>query len=66
MTTTCAAQDPVRNGLSPQRAFVVQFYDTPRDGQAPCSGRVEHMTSGAVAHFQSWAELAAFVARTTK
>ena len=43
--------------LSPQRAFVVQF----REGSAPWAGRVEHVTSGRVARFQSAEELWAFM-----
>ena len=43
--------------LSPQRAFVVQF----REGPAPWAGRVEHVTSGRVARFQSAEELWAFM-----
>lgn len=66
MTIPQAAEDRVGNGLSPQRAFVVQFHEPPRNGQPPISGRVEHMTSGKVAHFQSWYELADFVAQTSR
>ena len=43
--------------LSPQRAFVVQF----REGPAPWAGRVEHVTSGRAARFQSAEELWAFM-----
>ena len=43
--------------LSPQRAFVVQF----REGPAPWTGRVEHVTSGRAARFQSAEELWAFL-----
>ncbi len=50
--------------LSPQRAFVVHFHAAAREGQVPSSGRVEHVMSGKVHHFQSWLELAAFVAQT--
>jgi hypothetical protein len=57
-----AGQEPAP--LSPQRAFVVHFHAVVGEGQAPLSGRVEHVTSGKVRHFRSWPELAAFVAQT--
>lgn len=66
MTTPHATTGEARQGLSPQRAFVVQFYDSPHAGQPPKAGRVEHMTSGTVAHFQSWSELADFIALTAR
>jgi len=45
--------------LSPQLAFVVQF----REGPAPWTGRVEHVTSGRAARFRSVEELWAFMTR---
>jgi len=48
--------DPGR--LSPDRAFVVQLRG--RTGGA-FSGRVEHVTSGEAAHFESAEELLAFL-----
>jgi hypothetical protein len=43
--------------LSPQRAFIVQF----REGPAPWTGRVEHVTSGRATRFRSAEELWAFM-----
>jgi hypothetical protein len=49
--------------LSPRRAFVVQFRSDTDMEQGQVVGRVEHVLSGQVAHFQSLNELLAFVAR---
>jgi len=43
------------------RAFVVQFAVGPADGD-PFRGRVEHLASGQVTHFDSLGDLAEFVA----
>ena len=45
-------------------AFVVQFGAETAVEQAQFSGRVEHVVSGAVAHFQTLDELWAFMLRT--
>ena len=49
--------------LSPARAFVVQFREeTPGDAEH-FTGRVEHITSGDAARFESAEELVTFFAR---
>ncbi len=45
-------------GLSADRAFVVQFR-----ADSGTAGRVEHVTSNEVAHFESLEELLGFLAR---
>ena len=47
--------------LSPHLAFVVQFRTSSGGVTTSYSGRVEHMTSGRVAHFHSRAELWTFL-----
>jgi len=49
--------------LSPYRAFVVQLREQADVEHDHWSGRVEHVTSGQVMHFQSLEELLAFVVR---
>lgn len=50
--------------LLPTRlAFVVQFSAETAVGQAQFTGRVEHIVSGAVAHFRTLDELWAFMLR---
>ena len=47
--------------LPPERAFVVQFYaDTGLD-TTHMTGRIEHVVSGQVGHFQSLATLLSFI-----
>jgi hypothetical protein len=48
-------------GLPANRAFVVQFQGTEPGQSAKMAGRVEHLTSGHRARFQSWAELQRFI-----
>ena len=57
-------QDDRRHAwLPPERAFVVQFYaDTALD-TTHMAGRVEHVVSGQVGHFDSLATLLAFITR---
>jgi hypothetical protein len=50
-------------GLGPHSAFVVQFRRGTELNTGAISGRVEHVVSGRVAHFQSLDELMAFVRR---
>lgn len=49
--------------LSPHRAFVVHFHAATAQDGSPTAGRIEHITSGTVAHFGAWSELIAFVTR---
>ena len=49
--------------LPPERAFIVQLRPLEDPGDEVLVGRVEHITSGAVARFASAAELTAFIAR---
>ncbi|MBV8359853.1 MAG: hypothetical protein JO189_18240 [Deltaproteobacteria bacterium] len=49
--------------LSPYRAFVVQFREHADVERGQWTGRVEHVTSGQAAHFQSCEELLAFIVR---
>lgn len=49
--------------LSTKLAFVVQFRTGSGGTTKAYSGRVEHMTSGRVAHFRSQAELWTFLER---
>jgi hypothetical protein len=46
--------------LPTNRAFVVQLAS--RDGADPFRGRVEHLASGSVIHFDSLASLGTFIA----
>jgi hypothetical protein len=48
------------SGLSPHRAFVVQFCTRGGEGQELFRGRVEHMVSGRATRFDSPEALAAF------
>jgi len=60
MANSCGAgrSNPSRvPALLPERAFVVEF----GGGATRLSGRVEHVTSGQAARFQSEAELLEFV-----
>ncbi len=47
--------------LPANRAFVVQFQGASAGQAAPLAGRVEHLTSGHRARFQSWEELQHFI-----
>lgn len=49
--------------LSPHRAFVVQFRRDTGKELGYFAGRVEHMTSGQAARFQSIEELTTFLTR---
>jgi len=62
-TAPAPSTTPERASLSPDRAFVVHFYEAGA-GAAVESGRAEHVRSGRTTHFRSWEELAAFVAET--
>jgi hypothetical protein len=53
MTTTPPPEAP----LPPHGAFVVQFAAETAVGQGRFVGRIEHVVSGQVAHFQSLDEL---------
>src|SRR5215813_6046543 len=55
------AEDP--SSLSPHRAFVVQFRAETEVAQGRVTGRVEHVVSGQIAHFDSLEELLEFIAR---
>jgi hypothetical protein len=54
-------QPPV--ALPTNRAFVVQFRAQPGDSRLDWKGRVEHVVSGQVTHFNSLEELVAFMCR---
>ncbi|HEV8717545.1 MAG TPA: hypothetical protein VGX03_32580 [Candidatus Binatia bacterium] len=41
------------SSLSPQRAFVVQFYERAEGQAEPWAGRAEHISSGRATRFQS-------------
>ncbi len=45
-----------------ERAFVLQFHREADLGAGRFLGRIEHVASGRVGHFQSFEELVAFVA----
>jgi hypothetical protein len=62
MKDEVAAKNSIR-ALSPDRAFVVHFHPAVVPNERPCSGRVEHVSSGRTSHFESWPELIEFVAR---
>lgn len=47
--------------LPANRAFTVQFRAPAAAGPEESAGRVEHLVSGQATHFQSWAELRAFI-----
>jgi hypothetical protein len=47
--------------LSVHRAFVVQFRAETDAAHGRVVGRIEHVTSGEVAPFQTWAEMQAFM-----
>jgi hypothetical protein len=49
--------------LPANRAFVVQIHADAQLEQGDCKGRVEHLTSMQVAHFDSSEALLAFMAR---
>ena len=54
---------PDESPLLPHRAFVVQLREHADVEQGQWVGRVEHVTSGQAAHFQSLEELLAFIAQ---
>lgn len=47
--------------LPPDRAFVIQFGSETVPAQNLFAGRIEHISSGQVTHFQSLPELEAFM-----
>ncbi len=51
-----------KSPLSPHRAFVVQLREHTDVERGGWAGRVEHVTSGRAAHFQSLEEMVAFIA----
>jgi hypothetical protein len=51
------------DSLPAERAFVVQFSARADLGRERPAGRVEHVVSGACAHFRTVDELMAFMAR---
>lgn len=61
--TPRATRETAEPPLSPARAFVVQFRESPSPATAWFAGRVEHMVSGDAARFQSPGELLGFFAR---
>jgi hypothetical protein len=58
-----AQQLDKKSPLSPQRAFVVQFYAEVVLERGHCAGRVEHVVSGQAIHFCSLEELLTFMGR---
>jgi hypothetical protein len=52
--------------FSPDHAFVVQFYAETQVEAGQLVGRVEHVVSGQVTHFQSLEALLAFLARVLR
>jgi hypothetical protein len=54
-----------RVALPAERAFVVWLRGDCRPAEQDYRGRVEHVRSGDLAHFESLAELLAFLARVT-
>ena len=57
-------QDDLRHAwLSPERAFVVQFYAETVLDTTHMAGRVEHVVSGQAEHFHSLPTLLAFITR---
>lgn len=59
---TLEAEQP----LSPTRAFVVQFREEPDGAGNRFAGRVEHLTSGQAARFDSPEDLLAFLVRVLR
>jgi hypothetical protein len=55
--------DPGQPALPAWKAFVVQFSRDTGDLSGPCSGRVEHLSSGRRAQFHSPEELLAILGR---
>ena len=60
-----AAAKPVPRELAPERAFVVHLDVNARPPRRVV-GRVEHVTSGQVAHVTSTGELIAFMAKVLR
>ncbi len=56
----------VEQPLSPTRAFVVQFREEPEEAGNRFAGRVEHVTSGQAARFESPEDLLAFLVRVLR
>lgn len=56
-------QPPVKrlSPLSVHRTFVVQFRTETDAAQGHVVGRIEHVTSGQAAAFQSWVEMQTFM-----
>ncbi len=52
--------------LSPTGAFVVQFREEPEGAGSQFAGRVEHVTSGKAARFESPEDLLAFLVRVLR
>lgn len=64
MTGGSITPDPAADPPLPvERAFVVQLHSTAGVTQGQLTGRVEHVLSGQVAHFNNLDELLAFMAR---
>jgi len=57
-TTRPTASQPT---LPTDHVFVVQFQSHRRDHTVRCAGRIEHVVTGRVTHFQSWVQLKAFI-----
>jgi len=47
--------------LPTDHVFVVQFQSQGRDHTGRYAGRIEHVVTGRATHFQSWAQLKAFI-----
>lgn len=49
------------DGLLHDRAFAIRFGGEAAQAQSPSAGRVEHISTGQVTHFDSLPELVSFV-----
>jgi len=63
MTHAKTANDSEQPALPAWKAFVVQFSRDTEDFASGCSGRVEHLSSGRRAHFESPGELLSILER---
>ena len=63
-TTPTTKPETRRPTLPPSRAFVVQIHASVDPTRETLVGRVEHLASGAAAHFADPAELVAFMRNT--
>ena len=59
-------ETPKRPMLPAERAFVVWLRGDCRPAEDDLRGRVEHVRTGALTHFDSLAELLAFLVRVTR